>query len=113
MSGHHTEAQLQAAIVKAIHRRWPTGWVFHPVGNPWQATGLPDLLCSIEGRFIGIEVKHPKPGESEQHARDRTTVTQRHVLGLISASGGTAGTVLSEAEAIALIEDALEGRDTA
>lgn len=31
-------------------------------GSAYQPAGTPDLLCSVNGRFVGIEVKKPKGG---------------------------------------------------
>ena len=55
------EGRLQAAIVRAIKKQYPTAWVFHPVGGPYQETGVPDLVICADGWFVGIEIKNPRP----------------------------------------------------
>jgi hypothetical protein len=52
---HRLHKKLQAQIKGA------GGCIFkiHGGDNPFQAVGIPDLLCCIQGRFVGIEVKMP------------------------------------------------------
>lgn len=82
-------------------------WFFKVVGSPYQMSGVPDILVCIEGMLFGLEVKHQKPGESEQHARDRATPGQLVQIMRINRAGGKAGVVISVQEALALIEDGL------
>lgn len=102
-----TESTLTASIVREIVRCWPSCWYFKVHGSPYQRAGVPDLLLCVEGRFIGLEVKHPKPGESEDHARSRATVRQRKQISDIIAAGGYAAVVVSVEEAVAAVEQAL------
>ena len=106
-----TETQLQARIVKAIKGIRPNSWIFHPVGGPFQLPGVPDLLMCVDGLFIGMEIKHPKPGESVQHARERATPQQRRQIGLINKAGGMAGVVVSVPEALDLVHRAFVKHD--
>ena len=104
------ESQLVTQIQKALRKRWPNAWVFKVVGNPYQESGVPDILAVVDGLTCGIEVKHQKPGESEQHARERTSALQRVQIQRIIRAGGIAGTALSSAEAIEIIERGLRRR---
>lgn len=108
-----TEGHLQTAVVKAIIRRHPTAWVFHPVGGPFQAAGVPDLLVCVDGLFIGIELKNPRPGETRQAMAERVTPRQRAQIRAINKAGGTAGMASSVEEALELVDRALrrEGRE--
>lgn len=103
-----SEAVLVGHIIEAVSKRYPSAWIFKVVGSPYQMTGVPDLLFCIEGRFIGTEVKNPRAGESREAALSRTTPTQRVQIRRINAAGGTAGTVVSVPEALAMIERALQ-----
>lgn len=105
------EEQLQTAIWAMIIRKWPTAWVFHPVGGPYQKPGIPDLLICIEGLLIGMEIKHPKVTESVEHARQRATPQQRKEIRAINSAEGMAGVVTSVAEAEDLINRAFYKRD--
>lgn len=107
MKRYTTEGRLQSAIVKAIRKRWPTMWIFHPVGSPYQATGVPDLLICVDGLFVGMEIKNPRPGESQESVTARVTAGQRAQIRAINRAGGTAGMVTSVEEAITLVEFAL------
>lgn len=101
-----SETALVTKIAKAIHVEHPRAWVFKVHGSPWQESGVPDLIVLVDGLFIGMEVKHVKPGESDQHARERATPKQRMQIGKINQAGGMAGVVISVSEALEMIERA-------
>lgn len=107
------EAQLQDNIWRRVILDYPNAWLFHPVGGPYQTPGIPDLLIVIDGYFIALELKHPKPGESIEHARARATPQQRKKIRQINAAGGYACVVVSEAEAVRAIKRAFQKRDAA
>lgn len=104
------ETKLVARIVKAIRAEWPDAWCFKVHGNPYQSSGIPDLLIVVEGRLVGIEVKARRPGESEAHARGRVTLQQQAEINRLRAAGATAGSALSVEEATALVRRALDPR---
>ena len=101
-----TETALVTKIVKAIKRLYPSAWTFKVVGHPYQESGVPDLLVCVDGLLIGMEVKHVKPRESEQHARERATPKQRLHIKWINEAGGMAGVVTSVSDALEMIERA-------
>lgn len=105
---YRNEGALVSAICKAVEKAHKDVWIFKVHGGPYQRAGVPDLLMCWEGLFIGMEVKHQKPGESEQAARERTTLRQRIEIRKIMQSGGMAGVVLSVDQALDLIERAKE-----
>lgn len=107
MGSPTNEAGLVRAITREIARTYPDAWVFKTVGSPLQVSGIPDLLLSVQGRFIGMEAKFQRPGESRNHALGRVTMQQRGQIKKINDSGGTAGAVLSVEDALDLIEKAL------
>ena len=106
-----TETQLQNRIKKEVKKLRPTAWIFHPVGSPYQEPGIPDLLLCVDGLFIAMEIKFPKPGESIEHARGRATIQQRSQIKRIIAAGGMAGVVTSVDEALDLVHRAFVRRD--
>jgi hypothetical protein len=63
-------------------------WVFkvHGGDNPFQESGVPDLLVCWRGRFIGLEVK--QPGK-------KPTPRQEHVLREVRRAGGVVEVVSS------------------
>lgn len=99
-----------AAIWKAIRREHPKAWVFKVVGNPYQMSGVPDLLVCVEGLLVGLEVKFQRPGESVEHALSRVTPRQWQQIREINEAGGYAAAVLNPAGALAAIREALDGR---
>lgn len=105
------EAELVGRITKEIKKAYPTVYLLKIHGSQYQTPGIPDLMMCIFGLLIGIEVKHQKPGESEEHARGRVTPIQRIQIMKINEAGGAAGVALSPEEALDLIERALKKRN--
>ncbi len=93
MSGSGKDIPLEKTIEAAIRRMLKTKgiWHFKSHGGAFQGSGLPDLICIHNGRFIGLEVKRPEVG--------RLTENQRAALRKINAAGGYAVVVTSVAEA--------------
>lgn len=101
------ETGLVREIVKAVKAAHPDSWCFKVHGSPTQTVGTPDLLICVQGRLIAAEVKHQKPGESEEHALGRATPVQLAQIDVLRRSGAVAGVVLSAEETLALIDRAL------
>lgn len=101
------ESGLVAAIVKEIRALYPGAWIFKVVGNPYQMSGVPDLLLCVEGLLIGLEVKFQRPGESRESALSRATPGQVAQIHAIRRAGGYADVVLSVDEALVFIINAV------
>lgn len=106
------EADLVKQITGAVKKKYPDSWVMKVHGGPMQVAGIPDLIIIVHGIVVGAEVKHQKPGESEEHARNRATAIQRLQIKKLRAAGATADVVLSAEETLVLIEQALIKRYT-
>lgn len=106
MNPWKNEGALTEAIVKAIKKRYPLAYVLKIHGGAMQRPGVPDLLCCVEGLWVGLEVKHQKPNESEEYARGRTTPNQQIQIQKINQAGGLAGVVLTPDEALEAIDRA-------
>lgn len=104
MAAYKNEGQLVDAIKKAIREKYPNSYVIKVNGGMYQESGIPDLLCGLDGLMIGIEVKHQKLGESREHALDRTTLKQRQHIARIVAAGGMAGVALDVETALHIIQ---------
>lgn len=102
------EAQLVRNIVKAIRQNYPHAWIHKVVGNPYQQTGVPDVLVLVNGRLVGLEAKYQRAGESAQHARDRATPGQLKQIEAIKRAGGHGAVVLSVDDALATIRHTME-----
>jgi Holliday junction resolvase len=58
-------------------------WGFMPIGGPFSAHGVPDIIGTLDGDFIAIEVK--APGREKD-----TTANQERVIGEINRAGAIA-----------------------
>jgi Holliday junction resolvase len=56
-------------------------YYFYPVTGGFGSSGVPDIVCCLNGRFIGIECKAGK---------GKTTALQDKNLAAITAAGGLA-----------------------
>nr|DAU43819.1 MAG TPA: Nuclease [Caudoviricetes sp.] len=106
-------ASNESGVVEAIRKRiaaeWPSSVTWKMHGSIYMETGIPDIMCCVEGRLIALEVKHRKPSESESHAYSRTSVEQVRQIRRIRAAGGAACTVLDEGGAVRAVREALTG----
>lgn len=101
------ETNLVNRIRRVIRTEHPQAWVMKTHGGPYQDAGLPDLFILVAGQFIALEVKCPRPGETEEHARGRTTERQRFQLAHLERSGASVAVVVSPREALTVIQRAL------
>ena|ERR1051325_7085517 len=90
------ETVLKEKIVKALRKEYPTGFFVKIHGSQFQHAGLPDLICCVKGRFIGMEIKTPT-GEP--------TLLQLQTLRDICRAEGQAVVVRSCEEALKAVRD--------
>lgn len=95
------ESQLQSNIRKAVLARYPGSFIFKVHGGPMQAAGIPDLVGSVHGRFVGLEVK--LPGGSHP-----VSPVQLKVLGDIRRAGGIGAVVRGVDDALNVLEENLD-----
>lgn len=63
---------LEKSIVVSIKKYLktiPNCFFFHTHGDMYSMPGLPDIVCCINGQFVGIEVKRPKIGKLSEHQK--------------------------------------------
>lgn len=89
------EGTLIAAMVRMVRSEYPNAWVFKVHGNPYQMSGVPDLLICLDGRLFAAEAKHHRPGESVSARLGRVTPGQWLQLQRIEDAGGVVGVVWS------------------
>lgn len=92
-----------------IKRAYPHAWIVKVHGGSYQASGIPDLVVVVNGLFIGIEAKAQGRTETEHHARERATPTQRATMAKIDRAQGVAGVALTPEEALEIVESAVKG----
>lgn len=51
------EADVKAAVKQILTELGPSAWWFMPVPTGFGVQGVPDFVCSVAGRFVGIETK--------------------------------------------------------
>lgn len=73
-----TPEAKQKARVKKILEELGAYFVF-PIGGPYARNGVPDVLVSLNGYFLGLEIKAGK---------NKATALQLRELEKINASGG-------------------------
>jgi len=100
------ETRLSKKIREAISATWPSAWTMKVHGSEYQPAGTPDIFALVEGTFVGLEVKAPQPGESEEHARGRATRLQLQRIEEIKRAGGYGAVVVSVEEALDTIHEA-------
>lgn len=91
------ESRLQRRIRRRLEEEFGA-WFFKVHGNPFQPTGIPDLIGSVHGLFIAIEVK--MPGETPKKIQVRQ-------IAAINEAGGYATVVESIDEAIEFVYGAI------
>ncbi|MDE2101522.1 MAG: VRR-NUC domain-containing protein [Patescibacteria group bacterium] len=93
------EGRLAKKIRLALRAELGGLWVkIH--GGPFQASGLPDIVGCLHGRFIGIEVKRP--------GRENTlTPLQVATLEAIRKSGGIAFMATSPEAAVEMVSSGM------
>lgn len=80
------ETSWKADIIAYLKVRYPQIWILPIRGGIGQRAGIPDLLCCIDGRMLGIEAKAPgKPSPLSPR--------QKEEIAAIRAAGGVAGRV--------------------
>lgn len=94
------ETTLTRHIMKALK----AGGLFvvkYP-GGAFGTTGTPDVLCCMDGRFVGLEIKLPYPSKHD------VSKIQAHRIKQIREAGGIAGVACSVEEAFSVLEERYE-----
>ena len=71
------EAKVKAAVRKILDAAG--AYYFFPSSGPMGRSGIPDVICCINGKFLGIECKAGK---------GKTTALQERELAAIKTAGG-------------------------
>jgi hypothetical protein len=96
------ESALSRKIMTAI--RAEGHFCFKVHGSEYMMAGLPDIIVCADGKFIGLETKHP---ETRGNVSPRQVIVHQQ----IENAGGTAQVVCSPAEAIAVIKQCISTID--
>lgn len=74
------ETRLRKRIVKALTEWYPEGYFRKIHGNAFQNIGVPDLLCCIDGRFFGLEIKNPGKHATPAQMLEMEKIRKAHGL---------------------------------
>jgi Holliday junction resolvase len=94
------ESRLSQSIMRALRAQGIFCFKVH--GSEHMMAGLPDIVACVEGKFLGLESKHPE-------TREDTSPRQDLVHTYIEESGGTARVVCSVAEALEVVQELRTG----
>lgn len=100
-----SEKGVVEAIKKAVLRHYPNAVVYKIHGGQYQEAGIPDLVMCVNGRFVAIEAKFKRPGESPERARSKVTVRQQYQLDRLREAGAIVGVAISAEDAIEILEE--------
>lgn len=92
------ETALTKKIKDSVAKEYPGSFLFKVHGSAFQMAGIPDLVGSIEGRFVALEVKVPG---------NKLTDLQAATLDRLRKAGALAAKVESPKEALTILEEGL------
>ena len=98
------ESYYQKRIKEVLARRYPSAYIVKIAQGSYSTGGIPDLMMVYQGHYFGFEVKRPIFGEEGK--------LQKETIRRINQSGGTAAFVRWPEEAIAIIEEEINGWHT-
>lgn len=70
-------------LVREILDNTPTCWYFMPVQNGMGQSGIPDFICCVRGKLLGIETK-------SKYSSRKLTALQAKQIRLINEAQGVA-----------------------
>lgn len=89
------EKDIVRKIIGRIRERNKDAFVFKKHGGAYGPSGIPDIICCYNGRFMALEVK--QPGR-------KATEIQAHTIDSIRRAGGIAGVATDVSEADGYID---------
>ena len=57
------ERYFQKKIMDALHEEYPDAYIVKVSQGAYSIGGIPDIMCVVQGRYFGFEVKRPVFGE--------------------------------------------------
>jgi len=98
---HILERDLIAGIRRYLSSLGSDVFYFKEHGSAYGSSGVPDIVCCYQGRFLGLEAKLPG---------GRLTELQKRAIDKINRAGGIARRVESVEDVRAVIKQADEER---
>lgn len=91
------ESAIKKKILENLRKYYPQGVWFKIHGSPYQERGIPDVIGSLDGKFIAFEIKRPDEYRPP-------TAYQQMQIDRINQSGGLASVVTSWVEVKNILE---------
>ena len=88
------ESKIVRQVIESIKSNYPGAYVRKINGNLFQHPGIPDIICCINGKFIGLEIKT---------GNGKTSLIQQLEGSVILAAGGIYGVATSPKQALDII----------
>jgi hypothetical protein len=93
------ETRLRKRMVKKLQEKYPNGLFTKIHVSVFANAGIPDLICCVEGLYIGIEIK--VPGR-------KASPNQEFYMSRIRRAGGSAGVATTVEEILQIVDEALK-----
>ncbi|WP_078682712.1 VRR-NUC domain-containing protein [Clostridium sp. USBA 49] len=77
-----TEKQFQTKVIRYL-KSLPNTWFFKMWGGGFQRSGIPDLICCINGVFVAIELKEEKGKPTELQKLNIKNINAAGGIGII------------------------------
>lgn len=84
MSKTTPEGKVKDAIKDHLNDHYPN-WQYWPVSLGMGKHGVPDLICNLNGKFVGIEAK--KPGIRGHKNRGATGLQKKELKAIRDSNG--------------------------
>lgn len=82
MSKQAKESQFQAKVIKFL-KELPNTWYVKIWGGGFMKSGIPDILCCINGKFVALELKREGGIASELQKRNVRLINESNGIALI------------------------------
>lgn len=82
-----TEKQFQTKVIRYLKTLSNT-WFFKVFGGGFQRSGIPDLICCINGAFVAIEMKAEKGKATELQKMNIKNINEAGGIGIILYPSG-------------------------
>lgn len=72
------EADVKALVKQALATYGKAIWWFMPVPTGFGVQGVPDFVCCVGGRFVGIETKFGSNGLTKWQIKQMESIIDAH-----------------------------------
>ena len=79
----NNESIVQKALMSALEKEFPTSYFIKVAQSIYSKAGIPDLVGSVNGKFVAIEVKTTKGKATKLQLRELRAISESDGLALI------------------------------